>query len=219
MEMVIDRKEALEDINSSYEARVQTIGTIFDGAYQLLEDFKDTFIDKKQEREKVSAQIRDTLAQNGFLRRKDFDNMTREVLLNQDESEKQVKCLLDDYLKEQKGTVQTLRGNLERFKEALAAGENGRVKEFQSFIKDILSLQEKRKEEITFRLREYQKEQKEVAESLKELLAKGRELRIKDLKNSLKKFKSEQDKRIARSQERKVEVAKMLEDFKNERRS
>jgi len=56
-----------------------------------------------------------------------------------------------------------------------------------------------------------------MAKGLKELLAKGRELQIKDLKIMLKEFKAQYKERIARQEERREEVKNLLGDFKKER--
>jgi seryl-tRNA synthetase len=76
----------------------------------------------------------------------------------------------------------SLRDNLAKIKDALAKEETQRVREFQTAIKDILAGQEEKKLEAVFRLEEFQKGQNEMTKRLKRLLAKGNELRIKDLK-------------------------------------
>ena len=210
-------KDIVEDIVSSYEARIQSIGAIFDNTQQILEGFQDSFLDAKQEREKNNAELRESLAKNESLRKKDFDNMMQDILSTQDEREKEVRNLLKGYLNEQKKLAQTLRDNLAKVKDALARGEAGRVKEFQGIIKEILAKQDERKDEVTSKLKEFQKEQEEMAKRLKELLAKGRELRIRDLRLMLKEFKVQHKERIALREERKEEVRHLLSGFKKER--
>jgi len=143
--------------------------------------------------------------------------MMQGTLSVQDQREKEVRGLLNTYLNEQKEMAQVLRENLEKFRNSLAGGEVGRVKEFQAIIKEVLSKQEKRKEEITSKLKDFQKEQQEMAKRLKELLAKGRELRIKDFKSMLKEFNVQRDERLMLQKSRKQEVAKMLSGFREER--
>jgi len=206
----------VNNIFSSYEARIQTMGEIFDTTHQLLKSFQESFLDTKQEREKINAALRENLAKNGSLRRKDFDNMMQGILSTQDEREKEVRNLLNSYLNEQREMAQALRERLERFKDSLARGEALRLKEFQSLIKEILAKQDERKDEVTSRLKEFQKEQEVSAKRLKELLAKGRELRIRDFKLMLKEFKAHHQERRARQEERGEEVRSMLGDFKKE---
>jgi len=217
MPVAEDMKNIAENIISSYEARIQSIGDIFDTTHLLLRGFQDSFLDTKQEREKFSVELRENLAKNESLRRKDFDNMMQGILSTSEEREKEVRNLLDSYLNAQKEMAQALRENLSKIKDALAKGEAGRIKEFQAMIKEIFARQEERKEEVTSNLKEFQKEQQEMAKRLKALLAKGKELRINDLKSMLKEFKVQHEERIARQEERREEVCHILGDFKKER--
>ena len=210
-------KDIVNDIVSSYEARIQGIGAIFDITHQILEVFQDSFLDTKQERGKVNAELRESLAQNESLRKKDFDNMMQGILSTQDEGEREVRNLLKGYLNEQKEMAQSLRDNLTKFKDSLARGEAQRVKEFQALIKEILAKQDERKDEVSSKLREFQKEQKELVSRLRELLARGGELRIKDLKLMLKEFNAQHKERVTRQEERRGEVRSMLGNFKKER--
>lgn len=217
MQLVEDMKNIVENIISSYETRVQSISSIFDTTHQLLEGFQDSFLDMRQEREGLKLELRENLAKVESLRKKDFDNMMQGILSGQDEREKEVKHLLKNYLNEQKKMAYALRDNLSKVKDALAKGEAGRIKEFQEMIKKILGKQDERKEEVTSQLKDFQKEQKVLAERLKELLAKGSQLRIKDLKSMLKEFQIQHKERIARQEERKKEVKTIIGDFRKEK--
>jgi len=77
-------------------------------------------------------------------------------------------------------------------------------------IKGILAKQNERKDEVISRLKEFKKEQKLLASRLKELSAKGRDLRIRDLKRMLDEFKGRYEERLARREERKKEVREIL---------
>ena len=219
MPEALDLKDVVEDVVSSYEKRIQSIGSVFDvdTARLIFGDSQGSLIDTREKRGEINTQLRDILARKEHLRKKDFDNMMQGTLSVQDQREKEVRGLLNTYLNEQKEMAQVLRENLEKFRNSLAGGEVGRVKEFQAIIKEVLSKQEKRKEEITFKLKDFQKEQQEMAKRLKELLAKGRELRIKDFKSMLKEFNVQRDKRLVLQKGRKQEVAKMLSGFREER--
>lgn len=217
MPLIEKMGDIVDDIVSSYEARIQSIGAIFDTTHQLLEGFQESFLDTKQEREKLSAELRENLVKIESLRRKDFDNMMQGILSIQDEREKEVRSIFKNYLNEHKEMAVALRENLSKVKDALAKGEAERIKEFQALIKEILAKQDERKNEVTSKLKEFQKEQQEVAKRLKELLAKGNQLRIRDLKSMLKEFKAQNKERIARQEERRDGVWSMLGDFKNER--
>jgi len=212
-----EMEHIVNNIFSSYETRIQSTGEIFNTTHQLLKGFQESFLDTKQEREKINAALRENLARNGSLRRKDFDNMMQGILSIQDKREKEVRNLLNSYLNEQREMAQALRERLERFKDSLARGEALRLKEFQSLIKEILAKQDERKDEVTSGLKQFQKEQKILESRLKELLAKGNELRIRDFKLMLKEFKAQHRERIARQEKRRQEVRSMLGDFKKEK--
>jgi DNA primase catalytic subunit len=210
-------KNIVDNIVSSYEARIQSIGTLFDTTHQILLGFQDSLLDTKQEREKLNAELRESLTKKESLRRKDFDNMMQGILLTQDEREKEVRNLLSSYLNEQKEMARALRENLGKFKNSLIKGEVRRVKEFQEMIKEILAKQGKSKDEVTSRLKEFRREQRVLASRLKELLAKGNELRIRDFKSMLKEFKARYKERLARQEERKKETCQLLGEFKRGR--
>jgi len=217
MPETLDLKNAAENAVSSYETRIESVGAMFDAAHQILGDFQEAFLDNKEEGRKINTELRDILAHNEHLRKKDFDSMTQGVLSAQEEREAEVKNLLKGYINQQKEMARALREDLAKFKDALAKGDVQRVKEFHEMIKGILADQDARKEEVSSRLKEFQKEQQEMAKGLKELLAKGRELRIKDLKLMLAEFKAQHEERIARQEERRKEVQNLLGEFKEER--
>ena len=97
MPLAQDMKNIVEDIISSYETRLVGMGVIFDTTHQLLRGFQDSFIDKKQEREKLTVELRNNLAKNNSLRKNDFDNMMQDILSTQDKREKEVRNLLNRY--------------------------------------------------------------------------------------------------------------------------
>jgi hypothetical protein len=217
MPLAKDMKNIVDQIVSSYETRIQSIGTLFDTAHQVVEGFHDSLLDTRDEREKLNGELRENLAKNKSLRRKDFDRLMEGILLTQNEREKEVRNLLNSYLHEQKEMARDLRGSLEKFKDSLAKGEAQRVKEFQEMIKGILVKQDERKDEVTFKLKEFRKEQKVLSSKLRELLTKGRDLRIKDLKAMVKNFRVLSKERLDRQEERRKEIRQLLGERKKVR--
>jgi uncharacterized phage infection (PIP) family protein YhgE len=219
MLLVNETKNFVEDLLTSYESRIQTVETLFQAAQQVVQNFHESVLDTKQEREKLNDQLKENLAKSGSLRKKDFDNMMRDISSRQNQQEQEIRNLSKDYLKEQTDFIQELRNNLRNFREALAKGEAQRVREFHEMINEILGRQEHRKNEVISKLQEFQKEHQETAKMLRELLSKGKELRTKDFKNMLRKFEFYRKDRIARKEERRREVINMLGNFKSERSS
>jgi hypothetical protein len=214
---VLAYNNVVKDVVASYDGLIQSIGASIDAAPLILSEFQESILDTKHEREKNNILLQDILAKNTSLRKKDFSNMMNGILSSQDRREKEVRDLLRDYFNDQKNISQGLRENLRRFKDALVRGEAERVKRFHALIKEILAKQEERKKEVISKLKEFQKEQQEIIKRLKELLAKGRDLRIKDFKSMLKELNTQGKERAARREERRKEVYSMLNDIKKER--
>jgi len=210
-------QRTVEEIISSYEERLQSIAVIIDNTQTVLGEFQESMSNTRQEREKLKIELRDTLARNESLRKKDFDAMMNTILSSQDDREREVRGLLSGYLAEQRDMARALRESLGGFKGSLNRDNIDRVKEFHQMLQDILKKQEERKMEVTARLKRYQKEQGELSGTLLGLLSKGRDLRTKDLKLMLRQFEAKSRERILQQQERKEEVQMMLNSFKKER--
>lgn len=209
-----DINNIVEDLVTSYEERLESMDSLFKATCQFMGSRQDPFPGAKQGRQDVNVQVREILARNEHLRKKDFDNMMQGVLSFQDEREREVRDLLHRYLHEQREKTKALRKSLAEFRSSLARGEVQRVNEFRAFIAEIFAGQEKRKEEVISRLKEFQKEQQETTQRFRGLLNKGRDLRIKDLKSMLKEFKVLRDGRSVLRRERKEEIRAMLDNSK-----
>ncbi len=218
-------KNIIEDIIASYETKIENINSFFETTYLILGEFQEPLLETKEERGEINSQLQDLLAKNEHLRRTDFNRMMQGILAIQVENEKEIKNLVNSFLAEQKEMVSLLRDNLTRIKAAMANGQGVEIKESKELISQILAQQDKRKLEVSLKLKEFQKEQKEMTQRLLELLVKGRNLRIKDLKLMFKEFDAQHKGRVAQQEERKVEVKKrkeevrgMLVDFKKKRK-
>jgi len=234
MPIVEEREHAENNAAFFRDAKLESLSAISDATCQILQNFQDaifvvdsTFRDAKQdsvlalkqEREQIKTELRECLAQNKSLRRKDFDNMMQGILSMQDEQEKEGRHLLNNYLMAQKNMSDALREHLAKFKDSLIKGEIERGKEFQKIIKEILDRQEERRNEVASMLKEFQEEQQEMVKKLRELLGKGKDLRIKDFKAMLKEFAMLHKERITHREERREEVQRMLSNFKNKRKA
>ena len=217
MEKAMDPSEkplSLEDVFVSYESRVQEFSGLIETTQELLLDSQESLSDLKEEQERVHGQLRDTLATNGSLRRADFSRMMQDLQREQRERELEVRSLLKDYLDEQKMLAANLAGHLSQFREALGRQESIRLVQFQEFIGQVRQRQEQRKEEVRAQLRRVQSEEGRVIHSLQELLARGRDLRIKDLKRMLDQFQQERESRQAQAGERRQEIQRKLQSYR-----
>ena len=191
-----DMKKLTKEVVFSYESRISEVGIIIDNTYRILEEFKT-------KRNEMSNQLKENLAKEGSLRKKDFDSMMVEILSRQDEREKQVKDLLRTFLEEQKEAAQTIKKNL-------SEGEKVRINDFKKILQDIQARQKGGENEVNMMLKEFQKEHKEMAESLRTLLDKGEAIRANDFKEMIKNIRSRQI-------ERTNEVREKLDEFRKER--
>lgn len=210
-----DFKNAVDDLMSSYGTKIENIDHLFETTHLILNEFQQPLLELKDQRENIKAKLQDLLAKNEHLRRKDFDWMMQSIVLIQVEKEKGIKDLLNNYFLEQRSTLNLLKENLAKIKEALANGEGVPVKDSQDVMGQILTQQDQRKQEIALQLKEFQKEQQGMMKRLLELLAKGRELRIRDLKTMLKEFDVRRTEVLAHQEERKVEAQKRRQDIQS----
>jgi len=178
MAVVEEMKRVAEEIVLSYQSRISTVATIIDDTYQLLDDFKI-------KRNEMNNQLKETLARQGFLRKKDFDDMMRDILSHQDEREKHVKELLKTFFEEQKEIAEII-------KKSLTEGEKVRIGDFKNSLKDIQVRQKARENEVSVMLKEFQTEYKEMTESLRSLLDKRETIRVNEFKVMLKDIRSRQ---------------------------
>jgi len=193
-----DMKRVAQEIVSAYQSRISEVATIIDNTSQILEDFKTN-------RNEMSNQIKETLAKEESLRKKDFDNMMGDILSHQDEREKQVKELLKTFFEEQKEIAETI-------KKSLSEGQKLRINDFKKMLQDIQAKQKAREKEVSMMLKEFQEGYKEMAESLRSLLDKGEGIRINDFKEMLKNIR-------LRQMERAKEVKDRLDEFRKERQN
>lgn len=207
----------LENIISSYEARIQMVEAFFGATHQIFQDFQDSLLNTRQEREKINNRLKENLARNESLRKKDFDRMMNIISLYQEQSEQEIRKLSKEYLGEQTKLAQQLREGLRNFKDALTQGQAQEVEELQTLIKEILSKQDENKIEVISKLKEFQQGQQQTSEMLGDLLARGEDLKIRDFKAMLAEFKRQRKERIACQERRRREVKDMLGEFKAKR--
>lgn len=208
----IENTAIAEDVVSVCETKIENINSLFETAQFILSGFQEPLLEIREEREEINSQLKELLAENEHLRRTDFNRMMQGIITAQGEKEREIRELLNDYLAEQKQMVGLLRESLAKSKAAISDGRGQEVEECRKLISQILVRQDKGKQEITLRLKEFQKEQRQITQALLELLAKGKELKVKDFKTMLKEFDAQRRKeRLAQKAERKIEVQKRKE--------
>ncbi len=196
MQTTDDMRRITEEIVSSYESRVANVAMIIDNTHKIIENFKNI-------RNDMSNHLKERLAKEGFLRKKDFDNMLKNVLLMQDRREEEVRDLLKTFLEEQKEMAEIIKKQL--------AGENKvKLEDFQNLLDRIRTRQTQRGNEVNLMLKNFHEEYEEMTKSLYDLLQKGEAVRIQDLKSILKNIHAKQ-------MNRSNEVREKLNEFRKER--
>lgn len=123
-------KDIANDIIVSYEARLRVVGGIVNDTHNMMDGFRG-------KREAMAKELQEILAKCESLRKKDFNRMMADIVARQNEREKQVKEMLENFRREEEMVA-------ERLKELLAKGEEIRIKDFKKMMVDIRQEQEKR---------------------------------------------------------------------------
>jgi hypothetical protein len=202
---------------ASYEERISSIGTFIDTSYQIVQEVQHPLLATKEEQESINVELRERLARTSSLRRKDFDRMMQELLSSQREQEEEVRSLLDGYLKEQKAIVRELRDSLAQVRDSAAEDKAAAVSRLHNQLKETPERQERCRGRMCEKLAEFQRKHETLTSMLKDLLARGEDLKIRDFKQMLGRFQNDRGKRLARQQERKEETRGLLNDFREER--
>ncbi|MFH1891852.1 MAG: hypothetical protein ABIK83_04130 [Candidatus Zixiibacteriota bacterium] len=194
-----DMKALTQEIVSSYQSRIPAIGTIVYDTHRLLDDFRTR-------RNGMSNLLKDTLARARSLRKKDFANMMKDILSCQDEKEDRVKDMLKTFFEEQKEIATVL-------KKSLAEGGKIKIDDFREMLQNIQARQKARENEMSLMLKEFQKEYREMAESLSSLVNEKETIQIKDFKKALRDIRSKQIVKRTR------QVREELDHFEQEQES
>lgn len=185
-----------QDMLDLYDNRVKKVEALRKKSTQLLKNLK-------KQQEELSIQLREFLAKDRSLRRKDFETVISGIRIRQKEREDEV----EEELKRFREEMNERKNKLEKI---LTRGESLRIKDFKTTIADIQAYQKKREGEIKKLLKDFQKEREDLNTQLKELLAKGESLRIRDFKVMIKGIQD-------RQRERKDEVDELLRNLVRER--
>ena len=184
MSIVDDMRKLTEEIVSSYEERISSVGTIIDNTHRMLDEFRS-------QRNTMSVQLKDKLSHEETLRKKDFDAMMSDILASQERREKEIRNLLKTYLEEQKAAAGIIRTNMKNYSAAKDKNEENVVGNFRTVLHDIQDRQQSRENEVYQLLNDFREEHKATAHAMRELLRKGEAIRVNDLKIMLKNIREQ----------------------------
>ena len=206
----------VDEVLAVYEESVGTVEQIVSAPYRFIE-LEEELFNTRKEGGQIFVTLKELLANNDSLRKKDFDYMMHRILDAQEKRESEVKCMLRSYFDSQREMASVLREKLQVFRATLGGGNQEFIRQFRAFADNLFQEGEQRKRYVEGKLHEYNQSQQEIADALRKLLDKGKELRVRDLKNLLIEFEHSRVKRKREQSEREKEVADMLKGFKERR--
>jgi len=192
MEKTEDFREIIEGTISSYETKVKSVTS-------LLRQAKEKIKNYYSEQNLLADKLKETLAKNRNLRKKDFDSMMEKVRNNQSFGEKEIRQILEDFCKEEEEVVA-------KFKQILSGEISSPLKDFYDLKDTILNRPMDREKKVSLMLKKFHKDHEELTAAIRKLLEKGGSVKIKHFKALIKAFHIEHQDEI-------TEVDEMLEEF------
>ncbi|MDP2339299.1 MAG: hypothetical protein Q8N05_23130 [Bacteroidota bacterium] len=178
-----------DNIISSYETRIQKIQTAFqssenitESSHFLFDNVQSSLNDLRKERDLLNSRLCETLAKNGSLRKKDYNTMMSGILCALDEKEKEAETQFLSFIEAQKETVQALKTSLLGIKDITSPDVTEKINLVKVQLSRISELQETRKETVMKTFSDFQKLHNRMIESLNDLLCKGDQIHVRDIK-------------------------------------
>lgn len=207
-----------EDILASYQTTIdlsmQGIETATRDTAALMLRWQELVYSAKEELLLTDRHLRDALAQNTSLRRKDFDVMMETVLCSQELQQQEVSDSVMEYLGEQRLFITRIRSSLAELRGSWQQDKVQRTEEIRRLLVSFEAQQQTRRAEITEMLSGFQASQKGFAENLQEVLSKAKDIRVKDVKEMLRRFELAHVARKAASDKRRSDVAQMMVEIR-----
>lgn len=178
-----------DNIISSYENRIQKIQTAFqssenitESSHFLFDNVHSSLNDLRKERDLLNSKLCETLAKNGSLRKKDYNTMMSGILCSLDEKEKEAETQFLSFIEAQKETAQALKTSLLGIKDITSPDVTEKINLVKLQLSRISELQETRKETVMKSFSDFQKLHNRMIGSLNDLLSKGDQIHIHDIK-------------------------------------
>lgn len=179
-----------DNIITSYETRIQKIQTAFqssekitESSYSLFDNVHNSLTNLKKERDLLNSKLCETLAKNGSLRKKDYNTMMSGILDALNEKEKVAESQFLLFIEAQKETAQSLKNSLLDIKDITSQDSSEKITIIKEHLYQISKLQEKRKETVMKTFMDFQQMHNRMMECLGNLLEKGEQILIQDIKN------------------------------------
>lgn len=179
-----------DQIISSYETRIQKIQTAFqssetisESSHSLFDNVHNSLNDLKKEREVLNTRLCEILAKNGSLRKKDYNSMMSGILGTLDEKEREAEKQFMNFIEAQKETAQELKNSLLGIKDISTQDAKEKIIVVKEQLSHISKLQELRKETALKTFLDFQQMHNKMIDCLKNLLEKGDQIMVQDIKS------------------------------------
>jgi len=181
-----ERKEfynIIEEIINSYELKVRPVTSLIRQVVQKIKIFH-------REQVQMAERLKDILAKNRSLRRKDFETMIADIRIQHDKREIEITHMIENFCKEEEKTVASLR-------EILSGKNPCTLEDFKLLKKKMLDRPKERERRLSRMLKNFHRDQEELAAVLRKLLEKGPAVRVKDFKAMIRAFHIEHQDEIS----------------------
>jgi len=178
-----------DNIITSYETRIQKIQTAFqssenitESSHFLFDNVQSSLTDLRKERDLLNTKLCEILAKNGSLRKKDYNTMMSGILGALDEKEKEAETQFLSFIEAQKETAHALKTSLLGIKDITSPDVTEKINLVKVQLSRISELQDTRKETVMKSFSDFQKLHNRMIVSLNDLLSKGDQIHIHDIK-------------------------------------
>ena len=188
----------IENLISSYESRLKSIETVFnqsdaitESSFDLLRNFSNSLKTYRTERDEVNSRLRENLAQNGSLRKKDYNRIMESVLNKLNEKELETENYFCQFIEDQKNMMQSLKKGIFEAKDNLQNNNTEKINMFRQELNQIAGELETKKEIVIQHFIDYQSVHQKTIEKFKMLLAKEDRVFVKEVKEGHQNLLSE----------------------------
>ena len=179
----------IENLISSYESRLKSIEAVFnqsdaitESSFDLLRNFSNSLKTYRTERDEVNSRLRENLAQNGSLRKKDYNRIMESVLNKLNEKELETENYFCQFIEDQKSMMQSLKKGIFEAKDNLQNNNTEKINMFRQELNQIAGELEAKKEIVIQHFIDYQSVHQKTIEKFKMLLAKEDRVFVKEVK-------------------------------------
>lgn len=130
----------------------------------------------------LNARLCETLAKKGSLRKKDYNTMMSGILDTLDNKEIEAQSQFLNFIEDQKKTAQSLKNSLLGIKDITTPDAGEKIAIVKVQLSQISEQQEKRKETVMKTFSDFQHMHNRMMECLENLLDKGDQIAIQDIK-------------------------------------